>query len=113
HRLMFGVPPNKGAAFWAQNAEGIEFAELDGPMWRENTAPLQTFARERRSYGSAPKWNDPAPRLRTDVTNPNQVVVRSDGAVPGDAILAMSWYPGWELEGEPVEWLNAVHARIP
>ena len=47
------------------------------------------------------------------MSNPNQVAIVSDGPVPGNAILAMGWAPGWVGSTGPIEWLGAVHARVP
>jgi len=107
------VPAARGAAFWAEQAEGIDFARLDGPFARGGS-PHGRRRDDAIAYGEAKRWNDPQwPRLTTDTTNPNEVVVRADGPVPGDAILSMGCAPGWTVGGEPVAWLGAVHARIP
>ncbi len=111
-RAIRRVPSAKGAAFWSAQAEGIDFARLEGPFHRGGS-PHGGRRDDPIEYGSAPNWDDDWPRIATDTTDPNKVVLTAAGHLPGDAILAMGWAPGWEAAGEPVEWLGAVHARVP
>lgn len=110
-RPLYSVPTQRGAAFWRANAEGVDLGAFEGPAWPDgryegsrNTEPVE--------YGRLSNWGE-GPLLMTDVTDPNTVRVRFDGMPPGDALLAMGWRPGWELDGREVEWINAVHAVIP
>ncbi|MBI5155010.1 hypothetical protein HZA57_07215 [Candidatus Poribacteria bacterium] len=113
-RYLAAVPAHRGAMFWAAQAEGIDFASLDSPFLAgKHDAPMREYGSTLYEYGKAEKWNGDWPRIHTDVLNPNRIVAESDGPPPGDAILSMSAYPGWEIEGRPLEWLGAVHARIP
>ncbi|MCB2155222.1 hypothetical protein KQI84_10065 [bacterium] len=112
-RALFGVPGAGGAAFWAEQAEGIDLTEFDGPHQLAGEPPLTGYQDDKVDYGKAVQWDRGLPVLTTDVSNPNRVVVESTGPIPGDAILSMGQYPGWTIAGEPVEWLNAVHARVP
>lgn len=111
-RRLHDVPPFRGAAFWAMQADGVDFAALEGPAWGGG-APLGRRQERQRRYGVAADWFGEWPRLTTDTTNPNRVVVRSTGHVPGDAILSMAWAPGWRVGDAEAEWLGAVHVRIP
>lgn len=111
-RPIRDVPTARGAAFWAAAAEGINFDALRGPFERGD-APLGRGRDARIDYGTAPRWNDPWPRLTTDVTNPNEVIVRSEGAVVGDALVAMGYAPGWRVDEAELAWVSAVHARVP
>lgn len=113
---LFRNPLHRGAAFWKAEARGIDFAALEGPFQR--TGLLQA-ARETRllDYGQAPAWGT-GPRLRTRLVGPNAVEVLHDtraGAPPSDAVLAMAYYPGWELAdgaSEPT-WISAAHVVVP
>jgi hypothetical protein len=104
--------PGEGAAFWREQAQGVDFAALDAPFWPDGEY------REVRNdvmvgYGRAERSDEVESRIRTDVSNPNKVILESSGAVPGDAVLAMGWAPGWVGEGGAIEWLGAVHASVP
>ncbi|MDK2970556.1 MAG: hypothetical protein PWP23_311 [Candidatus Sumerlaeota bacterium] len=104
--------PSSAAAFWAAQAAGIDFAALEGPYWLGG----ETLGRRQdalRAYGHAPAWNDAWPPLATDVTNPNRVVITAADSVPGDAVLAMAYAPGWTIDGQEAEWLGAVHVLVP
>jgi hypothetical protein len=115
--MMHRNPLHRGAAFWRAAADGIDLARLDGPFWRggEPHPQINTVAID---YGTALRWTsvlDAAPRLRTTAPRANEVVVESSGPPPGDALLAMAWYPGWTVgpDQRPVEFANAVHAILP
>ncbi len=110
-RRIHAVIPHRGAAFWEEQAEGINFAAFEGPHHRGigihprgSNTPVD--------YGIATRWNDDLPRLTTDVSNPNRVLVQSSAAHDGTALLTMAHAPGWSANGEPVEWISAVHARV-
>ncbi len=111
-RRVHTVPASKGAAFWAAQAQGVDFARMEGPFYR-GLSPNGTRQNAAVPIARARNWEKDWPHISTDVTDPNEVVLRTTGDVPGDAILAMGWAPGWTAAGEPVEWLGAVHARVP
>ncbi len=115
-RRIFEVPTHLGAAFWESQAEGIDFIALEGPHHRgQGVHPRGND--EPIDYGKAPRWDDPRlPRLATDVSQPNQVLIRwEDGYdMTRDAVLlTMAYAPGWYHADGPLEWISAVHARIP
>jgi hypothetical protein len=111
-RPIRDVPTACGAAFWAAAAEGIHFDALRGPFER-GEGVLGRGRDARIEYGTAPRWAEVWPRLTTDVTNPNEVIVRTEGAIVGDALVAMGYAPGWRVDDAPLEWVSAVHARVP
>lgn len=115
-RAIHSNPMARGAAFWKGAVDGIDFARLDGPFWRGGE-PNPEIQREAVSYGDAPNWNagDEWTPLTTRIETPNRVIVRVEGnELPeGDALLSLGWFPGWEVNGEPLEWISAVHARLP
>lgn len=111
-RWIFSVPSHRGAAFWAGQAEGIDFARLEGPYWQGGN-PYGRRQGAMRDYGKAPNWSGDYPRIRTSVTNPNRVVLECAGTVPGDAVLSIGYAPGWRIGNEEAEWLGAVHVRVP
>lgn len=111
-RELRAVGAHRGAAFWAAAAQGIDFAALEAPHWPDgayreirNTEPID--------FGGAPQWAGEWPRIAAIVANPNQVLLRADGPPPSDAILSMGHAPGWRRPGGSLEWIGAVHARIP
>ncbi len=111
-RKIVSVPTCKGAAFWAAQAQGIDFSQLEGPFHLGEN-PLGRRHDKLIDYGTAPHWNDDFPVLKTDVTNPNRVEIIAGDGVAGDAILSMGYAPGWQIDGEKAQWLGAVHVRIP
>ncbi|MCC5877602.1 MAG: hypothetical protein JJU11_15385, partial [Candidatus Sumerlaeia bacterium] len=116
HRLIHRNQQARGAAFWRQATEGIDLARLDGPFWRGGN-PNPEIRREAVDYGTPIDWNPSPnhPALATTVESPNRVVVHyeADQRHDAEALLAMGWFPGWVIDGEPVEWVSAVHAQLP
>lgn len=114
HGMLYSVPDSPTAAFWLEQARGIDFAALEGPFYRGG-APHGQRQDALIDYGHAPRWAEDWPRIESDVRNPNEVALASRGEVVGDAVLAMGWMPGWIAvkTGEPLEWLGAVHALVP
>ena len=108
-------PKSLGAAFVEQAAKGLDPARLDGPFYRGGE-PHEGLRGSAVPIGSLPEWNPDWPRLRTALPTTNRVQVFSDQpGETGDALLAMGWYPGWRFAESmaEVEFLNAVHARLP
>jgi hypothetical protein len=114
-RRLYEVPAHLGAAFWESQAEGIDFSVLEGPHHRgEGVHPRGKD--EPIDFGQAPRWSEPLPLLTTDVSQPNRVIIRwEDGYdTTRDAVLlTMAHAPGWYHADGPLEWISAVHARIP
>ncbi len=117
-RRLSANPLHRGAAFWHEAAQGIDFAKLDAPEPPPGDYGLQRNT-EAIDFGSAPNWERPWPRLSTRLPTVNEIDVRSEtNTPPGDAVVSMGYYPDWYLVSdrwvkEPVEWMSAVHLRIP
>lgn len=105
------------AAFWPDRFRGVDYTLLDGPFWRGGE-PLPEISRTAASYGDAATAGDRSALIPVRVPSPNRIVIDptpiADPAAD-HAILALGWFPGWVFQpsGAPVEFLNAVHARLP
>ena len=112
-------PAWQGAALWASETAGIDFSRLDGPWW-QGGEPLPDRSHEPVQFGQLRliPTADRVP-LNTIPESLNGIVVgyQAMETLHGDAVLALGWYPGWELltrDGdEPVTFVSAVHARLP
>ncbi len=108
----------RGVAFPARAAQGQDLSRLDGPWWRGAGPPHPEIQRTAVPIGTVEPTEQP-PAWRTTVPTPNSIRVAPadlpDPVHREDALLALGWYPGWVFEpsGAPVEWLNAVNARLP
>lgn len=116
---MHRNPLHRGATFWLESANGVDWEAFDGAVVRTGD-PALGFHRGQAllPYGAVPRWNMGGATLRTALPNGNRVEVSSFSAPEDDAILTMGNYPGWRIimpdgSREPLEWLNAVHAFIP
>jgi len=116
----------RGAAFWRDRTAGVDLARLDGPFWRGGQ-PHPEINRTAIDLGTLTDWSAPDLLMTTHLPTLNSVEVRiSHQPIPvvpssNEALLVLGWYPGWRFaEGAairngspPVEWANAIHARLP
>jgi hypothetical protein len=108
-------PQGRGAAFWESAAAGADLSRLDGPFYRGGQ-PHQGYQTQQVEFGTLANWNQELPLLSTEVATLNRVDVyttASPADLTGDALIAMGWYPGWQVNGERLDFLNAVHGRLP
>lgn len=116
-RAVHRNPRARGAAFWMEAAEGVDLGRFDGPFWRGGD-PLPEIRREAVDFGNLQAWGrlDELPALTTRMISPNRVRVVHDGEAspPGDALLAMGWFPGWVFADSrvPAPHLSAVHLHL-
>lgn len=114
---LYGNRAARGAAFWMADVEGVDLSAVDGPWWRGGE-PLAGYLTVRSDFGRLAAWGSAGAKLTTTLPTVNRVEVMAEpGATlpAGDALLSMSAYPGWRIAGEPepLEFLSAVHGRLP
>jgi hypothetical protein len=105
-----------GIAFQKAMADGIDLKRLDGPLFREGI-PRGDRNNEVIVLGNPAIATQPnAQPLRVQYSTANSVDISiPEGSVPQDALLTMSWYPGWVVgkDQAPLQWENTVNATLP
>lgn len=104
--------PLESQAFYQSQVSGVDWQQLEGTYWR-NEGLTGSRNTSLINYGMNPTFDSSIPVPMTLSESANTLEIIGADSAQGDVLVSMGYMPGWVVNGEPVEWINAIHAKVP